>query len=85
MPARGTFRYVYVLVSEVDASRHYIGVTDDLHERLNHHNAGSSPHTAKYRPWHIETCTAFCDPDKALAFERYLKSGSGRAFARRHF
>jgi putative endonuclease len=79
------FKYVYLLVSEADPRHHYTGITDDLEERLRHHNSGASPHTAKYRPWHIETCVAFADKAKAIAFEGYLKSGSGREFARRHF
>jgi putative endonuclease len=83
MPA--PFKYVYTLVSETDPSRHYTEVTDDLEDRLCHHNSGASPHTAKYRPWRIETCVAFRDQAKALAFEDYLKSGSGRESARRHF
>jgi predicted GIY-YIG superfamily endonuclease len=83
MPAK--FKYVYVLVSEHDPDRHYTGVTDDLEDRLCHHNSGASPHTAKYRPWRIETCVAFRDPQKAILFESYLKTGSGREFARRHF
>jgi len=56
-----------------------------LESRLKKHNSGSVPHTSKYRPWQIETCVAFSDPDKAVAFEAYLKSGSGREFSRRHF
>ena len=79
------FHYVYILVSESDPTRHYVGCTRDLDTRLNKHNKGDVPHTAKYRPWHIETCTAFKNKDKAVAFEAYLKSGSGREFARRHF
>ena len=85
MPATGTYRYVYILVSLSDPERHYVGVTDNLDDRLRHHNSGASPHTAKHRPWRIETCVAFHDLNKALAFESYLKSGSGREFARRHF
>ena len=85
MPASTTYHYVYILVSEVDSGRHYVGVTADLDERLRHHNSGASPHTSKYRPWRVETCVAFRSKDKAITFESYLKSGSGREFARRHF
>jgi len=53
-------------------------------ERVDHHNSGASPHTSKYRPWRVETFIAFRDRQKALNFERYLKTGSGREFARRH-
>jgi len=49
------------------------------------HNRGEVGHTAKFMPWRIETAVAFLSRDKAAAFELYLKSGSGRAFARRHF
>ena len=83
MPAK--FKYVYTLVSQNDPTRHYTGVTDDLNDRLEHHNSGASVHTSKYCPWYIETCVAFRDSRKALAFESYLKTGSGREFSRRHF
>jgi hypothetical protein len=43
------------------------------------------PHTAKFRPWKVETAVAFSSETKARAFEKYLKSGSGREFSRRHF
>ncbi|MCX6998575.1 MAG: GIY-YIG nuclease family protein [Kiritimatiellaeota bacterium] len=79
------FFYVYQLVSLGDPARHYTGFTEDLEERLRHHNSGACPHTAKFRPWKIDTCAAFSDREKALAFERYLKSHSGRAFAHKHF
>ena len=81
----GEFHYVYVLVSEQERSVHYTGVTDDLHMRLKKHNEGGCPHTAKHRPWRIETAIAFRSREKASAFEAYLKTGSGREFSRRHF
>ena len=79
------FHYVYILVSESDPNRHYVGSTADLDARLAAHNAGRVAHTAKHKPWRIETAIAFREKQKAAAFERYLKSGSGREFARRHF
>jgi len=60
----------------------YTGFTEDLEARLVHHNAGGDPHTAKYRPWRMKTALAFTERAQALAFERYLKSPSGRAVAR---
>ena len=84
MPVSG-FHYVYVLVSQSDPSRHYTGCTKDIHTRLSKHNAGDVPHTAKFAPWQLETAIAFRNKSKAIAFEAYLKSGSGREFARRHF
>lgn len=77
--------YVYILTSQADPSRHYTGMTQDLHARLKSHNDGTNRHTAKFRPWQIETALSFRCPDKALAFEKYLKTGSGRAFSTRHF
>jgi putative endonuclease len=79
------FLYVYILVSAADETVHYTGLTQDLRQRLGDHNRGACPHTVKYRPWRLETAIAFTSEIKARAFERYLKSGSGREFARRHF
>lgn len=79
------FCYVYMLRSEVEPERHYVGLTDDLRSRLSVHNDGSVAHTSRFRPWAIVTAVAFTDRQRAAAFERYLKSGSGRAFAKRHF
>jgi putative endonuclease len=73
--------YAYLLEDESLPARRYIGLTADLQRRLREHNAGKSPHTAKYLPWHVVTYVAFSDKFKAEAFERYLKSGSGHAFA----
>jgi putative endonuclease len=79
------FSYVYILLSDKDATRRYIGLTDDQEARLKSHNEGNNPHTSRYRPWQIETAIAFRSREKAAAFEKYLKSHSGRAFASKHF
>ena len=60
------------------------GQTQDLMQRLKEHNSGHVPHTSKFTPWQIRSATAFRSKERALAFERYLKSGSGRAFLKRH-
>jgi len=75
-------RYVYLLQSESVIGR-YVGVMSDLKQRLADHNAGKSPHTSKYVPWKLVTYVAFSDDQKAETFERYLKSGSGHAFAKK--
>jgi predicted GIY-YIG superfamily endonuclease len=75
------FSYVYILQSQLE--HFYVGLTDDLHDRLRRHNAGEVTHTAKYRPWHIKTAIAFRDRARAAAFEQYLKTASGRAFAKK--
>ena len=73
--------YVYLLVSIAHPDQRYVGFTTDLKARVKAHNAGSSVHTAKYRPWKLVTYCAFDDERRAREFEYYLKSGSGRAFA----
>ena len=78
------FRYVHILESLQVKGAHYTGLTDDLHKRLAKHNAGEVPYPSKFKPWRIETAIAFSEPAKAATFEQYLKSGSGRAFAKRH-
>lgn len=75
--------YVYLLESESHVGERYIGLTRDLEHRLAKHNAGHSTHTSKFRPWRLVTYLAFTDETKAVAFERYLKQGSGHAFANR--
>ena len=76
-----SFHYVYLLKSESRPDRPYVGITTNLRARLTRHNAGRVRATAKHRPWRIETVIAFRSRDKALAFERYLKTHSGRSFA----
>lgn len=73
--------YVYLLESLSEQRQRYVGVTSDLKQRLQEHNAGQSMHTSKFKPWRLETYIAFTNRNKAEAFERYLKSGSGHAFA----
>jgi predicted GIY-YIG superfamily endonuclease len=73
--------YVYILRSEAQPSQSYVGYSTDLKQRLSDHNAGRSKHTSKYRPWALEFYAAFLEKQKALEFEIYLKSHSGKAFA----
>ncbi len=73
--------YVYLIESTEHGGERYIGLTRDLQTRLSDHNAGKSVHTAKFRPWWLVTYVAFTELTKAESFERYLKQGSGHAFA----
>ena len=75
-------KFVYILES-LDGEHFYSGMTDDVPARLAKHKAGEVPHTSKFRPWRIKTYVAFTDEKKAIAFEKYLKSGSGRAFVKK--
>jgi len=78
-------RFVYVLRSDSDPLRHYVGVTSDVERRLEWHNAGPSGQTLQHRPWSLIVSVELADEPTAVRFEQYLKSGSGRAFAKRHF
>jgi predicted GIY-YIG superfamily endonuclease len=78
-------RFVYVLRSRPCPDRYYAGLTSDLQSRLETHNSGGSQHTAPLRPWELVVAIEFSSESSAVAFERYLKTGSGRAFAKRHF
>ncbi len=77
--------YSYILQSIPHADQLYRGHTADLRQRLGDHNAGKCPHTSKYAPWKVKFYAAFETLQLAQRFERYLKSGSGHAFAARHF
>jgi predicted GIY-YIG superfamily endonuclease len=77
--------YTYLLQSLSNPCQRYVGHTADLRKRLTEHNAGECPHTSKFLPWKLNVYVAFDSIQQAQRFERYLKSGSGRAFANRHF
>lgn len=71
--------YVYVIQSINSPDQIYIGSTEDLQKRLSNHNAGTTPHTSKYKPWEFIVFLGFKDKECAVKFERYLKCGSERA------
>jgi len=77
-------RFVYVLKNLANPPRYYTGLTSELRSRLAEHNAGKCIATASGRPWQLDVVLKFADERRAVAFERYLKSGSGNAFAARH-
>lgn len=77
--------YTYILESLKFPTQRYIGYTSNLEKRLREHNSGKCSHTSKFKPWKIRTYVAFEELEKARQFEKYLKSGSGYAFAKRHF
>ena len=76
---------MYVLKNAAQPPRYYTGITADVASRLVTHNEGRCQHTASGCPWQIDVVIEFADQRRAAAFERYLKSGSGCAFALRHF
>ena len=76
--------FVYLLQSQQDPEKWYVGLTCNLERRMIEHNNGHSVHTNKFRPWELNTYVVFRDQIKAQAFELYLKTGTGRAFSKRH-
>jgi predicted GIY-YIG superfamily endonuclease len=77
--------YVYLLKSQIDPEKTYVGYTTDLQDRLQRHNSGGSIYTAHSRPWKLVAYVYLDDESKAISFEKYLKSGSGYAFAQKRF
>ena len=78
-------RFVYILRSDRDPERHYVGTTGDVDTRLEWHNHGPCGHTVANRPWALVVVLEFPTEREAVQFEKYLKTGSGRAFTKRHF
>lgn len=75
--------YVYLIKSTTYPEMLYVGYTLDVKRRIEVHNAGGSIHTAKYKPWNLVMFLSFKDQLRAKEFEQYLKSQSGRAFAKK--
>ena len=77
-------RIVYIIRSDADPARHYVGITSNFRDRLEWHNHGPCGHTISHRPWSLVVAMEFQTQRDAVRFEKYVKSGSGRAFASRH-
>jgi predicted GIY-YIG superfamily endonuclease len=75
--------YAYILRSEKDPTVVYHGFTEDLRKRLETHNRGGNRSTSAMRPWRLVWYGGFETETAALNFERYLKTASGKAFARK--
>lgn len=76
--------YVYILRAKGDPTQHYVGSTEDLKRRIQEHQTATQGYTAQRTDWTLHWYCAFQEAAAARAFERYLKSGSGRAFTKRH-
>lgn len=74
----GSKRFVYVLQSLASPAHHYVGLTHDVSTRLSAHNDGHSRHSSSLRPWRVVVAVEFASEASAIAFERYLKTGSWR-------
>ena len=77
--------HVYLLRSVLHPQMTYVGfTTKDVCKRMQEHNRGFTHTTRPHVPWSIEVVVTFRDRQKAEQFEKYLKNGSGYAFAKRH-
>ncbi len=76
------FYYVYILLCS--DNKIYIGCTHDLKVRIEKHNKGYVNSTKNRLPIKLIAYFAFNDKYTAFNFEVYLKSGSGRAFIKKH-
>ena len=61
IPPPPPVHYFYQIQSVGHPEEYYTGSTDNLKARLDSHNAGRSPHTAKLKPWRVVTYHAFAD------------------------
>ena len=78
--------YAYILKSQKDRNKIYVGSTNNLERRLSEHNdTPSCSYIKTFAPWNLKISVSFKDELSALKFEKYLKSHSGRAFIKRHF
>ena len=75
--------FVYLL--KCSDNKIYTGCTSNIENRLDRHTKGYVNYTSNRLPVQLMTYIAFTDKYKAYEFERYLKSGSGKAFAKKRF
>jgi len=78
-----TMWFVYILKCADNSN--YTGCTSDLEDRINRHLKGENTYTKERLPVTLVYYSAFMDKYKAYEFEKYLKTGSGKAFANKRF
>lgn len=78
-------RFVYVLQSLSQPDRQFVESATHVPTRVATHNAGHSPLTASSRPWRLVVVVQFATEGAALRFEKFLKTGAGRALVRQYF
>jgi putative endonuclease len=78
-------RFVYVIHSLTNPERVFVEAAANVSLRIAAHNAGHSPQTAAHRPWKLVAVVQFGSEGTAQRFEKFLKSGAGRAFVKHHF
>jgi len=63
----------------------YVGLASDVKARLADDNGGAAPTRCPDDRGGFTVAIEFQDEQRVIRFERYLKSGSGRAFSKVHF
>jgi putative endonuclease len=74
--------YVYIL--KCNDARLYVGCTSGIENGIERHHKRQIATTQNRLPVELYYNSAFNDKYKAYSFEKYLKSGSGRAFMKKH-
>ena len=85
IPVKVNKQFWYVYILRCADGKPYTGYTKDIIDRLERHKRGSVPSTKNRRPIDLETYFGFSNQQQALEFEKYLKSGSGRAVMNKRF
>lgn len=83
-PSADAVRFYYVYILKCNDGLPYTGCTDDLKDRIDRHQKGNVPATKARLPIKLISYFAFSNKYSAFNFEKYLKSGSGRAFLKKH-
>lgn len=82
--AQGEFIMHYVYLLMCSDNKPYTYCTDNLKDRIICHQKGQVPTTKERLPIKPAAYFAFLNRYTAFNFEKYLKSGSGRAFLKKH-
>jgi len=77
--------WYHTYIIENDEGYQYVGLTENLDDRLVRHNRGEIRSTQNYKSWRLVNYVSFPTRKLASDFEKYLKSGSGTSFRYRHF
>jgi len=77
--------YVYILKSEINPKKVYVGITNDINRRIDEHNSKTQTYTKRYAPWELIAYMTFFTREKAANLEKYFKAPSGKAILNKHF
>lgn len=81
----GELQFWYVYILRCSDNKPYTGYTRNIEDRMSRHNRGSVPATKKRRPLDLLTYISFSNMHQAIAYEKYLKTRTGRAVLYKRF